>query len=92
MNSDELNALEVERFKQRMRQRGKTFDSKCYELAQHFYPEATEAQLNELASDIQDTVETYSEWDKNYDPTPWCTACGARRQAECKCGEIADNE
>lgn len=28
----------------------------------------------------------------DYDPTPWCTACGAQRQADCKCGPIARNE
>jgi hypothetical protein len=27
----------------------------------------------------------------NYDPTPWCHQCGARRQADCHCGPIADN-
>jgi hypothetical protein len=26
------------------------------------------------------------------DPTPWCNQCGARKQAQCKCGPIADNE
>jgi hypothetical protein len=29
---------------------------------------------------------------ENYDPSPWCSACGARRQADCHCGPIADNE
>ena len=28
----------------------------------------------------------------DYDPTPWCLACGARRQQDCHCGPIADNE
>jgi hypothetical protein len=26
------------------------------------------------------------------DPTPWCNQCGARKQAQCKCGPIAENE
>ena len=28
----------------------------------------------------------------DYDPTPWCTACGARTQERCKCGPIAAND
>jgi hypothetical protein len=28
----------------------------------------------------------------NYDPTPWCHQCGARRQSDCHCGPIADND
>jgi hypothetical protein len=30
--------------------------------------------------------------DDDADPTPWCNQCGARKQAQCKCGPIADNE
>lgn len=26
------------------------------------------------------------------DPTLWCNGCGARRQQDCDCGPIADNE
>lgn len=26
------------------------------------------------------------------DPTPWCTGCGAKRQQDCHCGPIADNQ
>lgn len=26
------------------------------------------------------------------DPTSWCNACGAMRQADCHCGPLADNE
>ena len=29
---------------------------------------------------------------ENYDPTPWCNGCGARRQTDCHCGPIAENE
>jgi hypothetical protein len=25
------------------------------------------------------------------DPTPWCTACGAKTREKCNCGPIADN-
>jgi hypothetical protein len=28
----------------------------------------------------------------SYDPTPWCSACGAKTLAQCKCGPIAGNE
>ncbi len=27
-----------------------------------------------------------------YDPTPYCHVCGAKRKAHCNCGEVADNE
>lgn len=30
--------------------------------------------------------------DPEYDPTPWCSGCGARRRSDCHCGPIADNE
>lgn len=26
------------------------------------------------------------------DPTPWCSACGAKLAKDCKCGPIADND
>ena len=26
------------------------------------------------------------------DPTPYCSACGAKKEADCHCGPIADNE
>lgn len=28
----------------------------------------------------------------DYDPTPWCTGCGARKRSDCHCGPIAENE
>lgn len=28
----------------------------------------------------------------DYDPTPWCSGCGAMTRKNCKCGPIADNE
>lgn len=28
----------------------------------------------------------------NYDPSPYCSQCGAMKQISCKCGPIADNE
>lgn len=27
----------------------------------------------------------------DHDPTPWCHQCGARKQEQCDCGPIADN-
>jgi len=45
----------------------KTYDSKCLDLARHFgtgdpHQQLTEAQMHELASDIQDTVESFFSW------------------------------
>jgi hypothetical protein len=34
-----------------------SFDEKCYELAEYFYPEAATQRLNELAQRIQDVIE-----------------------------------
>ena len=28
----------------------------------------------------------------DYDPTPWCSGCGAMRKVDCHCGPIAENE
>ena len=28
----------------------------------------------------------------NYDPTPYCSGCGAMTKAKCNCGPIADND
>ena len=28
----------------------------------------------------------------DYDPTPWCSGCNARTQAQCHCGPLAANE
>jgi hypothetical protein len=30
--------------------------------------------------------------DPKDDPTPWCSYCNARREADCDCGPIAENE
>lgn len=29
---------------------------------------------------------------EEYDPTPYCSGCGAMRKRQCDCGPIADNE
>ncbi len=29
---------------------------------------------------------------KDFDPTPYCAICRAKKEADCKCGPIADNE
>jgi hypothetical protein len=43
-----------------------------------------------------DSLEEAKEWleqeERNYDPTPWCSYCGARIPEECNCGPLADNE
>lgn len=28
----------------------------------------------------------------DYDPTPYCSSCGAKTKQNCKCGPIAENE
>lgn len=30
--------------------------------------------------------------DPDYDPTPWCSGCGAMKKKDCHCGPIAENE
>lgn len=40
-----------------MTDRRHSFDVKCYELAEHFYPGAPKALLDELAQRFQDQVE-----------------------------------
>lgn len=38
-----------------------SFDTKCYELAELFLPDdASESQKQELAQEIQDTIEEYN--------------------------------
>lgn len=34
----------------------------------------------------------YSELVDNYDPSPWCSGCGAGSSATCDCGPIAEND
>jgi hypothetical protein len=29
---------------------------------------------------------------EDYDPTPYCGACGARRAKDCHCGPLAEND
>ena len=38
-----------------------SFDTKCYDLARRFYPEATEAQANALAQQLQDCAEDFAQ-------------------------------
>jgi hypothetical protein len=28
----------------------------------------------------------------DYDPTPWCSWCGAKRRQDCDCGPMAEND
>lgn len=28
---------------------------------------------------------------ENYDPTPWCSGCGAMKKKDCHCGPFAEN-
>ncbi len=36
--------------------------------------------------------EEYLVTDDDYDPTPYCAACGAMTRKQCHCGNIAENE
>lgn len=66
------------------------YDPKCEELAEHFAQDNMRIPVHELAYAIQKAVEDFiSEYD---DPTPYCSACGARHREQCKCGPIAENE
>jgi hypothetical protein len=46
------------------------FDSKCLELAEYFFPNATKDQQRECASDIQDSVESCRIWWDREPPEP----------------------
>ena len=74
----------------------KTYDSKSYELAEHFLQDETGLWTDEntdaLAKVIQQAVEDEVERMRdNYDPTPYCSY-GHKSAATCDCGPIADNE
>jgi hypothetical protein len=30
--------------------------------------------------------------DEDYDPTPWCSHCGAMKRSQCDCGPIPEND
>lgn len=67
------------------------YDPKCEELAEYFTQDEDSRHIptDELAQAIQECVEGFF---ANYDPTPWCNACGARFRDQCECPPIADNE
>ena len=54
-------------------------------------PEYCESHSVEQTTD-EEWDELLMEVEENYDPTPWCSGCGAMRKADCDCGEIAANE
>ena len=41
-----------------------SYDSKCLELAAHFYPDASPSELEEIARSIQAHVESFEYWVK----------------------------
>jgi hypothetical protein len=47
--------------------------------------EALTARIAELEALLENM-------DEDYDPTPWCVACGAMKRRHCNCGPIAENE
>ena len=42
-----------------------------------------------------DTKEQAEAWlrdeEDSFDPTPWCSGCGAMKRSDCHCGPIAEN-
>lgn len=41
--------------------------------------------------DVVDANASADDTPEDYDPTPWCLGCHARRQQDCDCGPIAEN-
>ena len=83
------------------------YDSKCRELAEHFFGEK-DPRLDEIAQAIQDRVEDFPNFhpdcecqapehdskcrhSPDYDPTPYCSY-GHRTKVECDCGPLAEND
>lgn len=67
---------------------------------EHVHP-AFRGLLNAISTGIPE-CERCAEFDEihdqncpthpDYDPTPWCSGCGARKRSDCHCGPIADND
>ena len=49
--------------------------------ASHGVRPTTNAEWDDLLAEVEDA----------YDPTPWCTYCGAQKAADCHCGPTAAN-
>lgn len=46
-----------------------------------------------LGAGCRSAVDTFrATGDPNYDPTPYCSGCGAMRKSDCNCGPLAENE
>lgn len=54
--------------------------------------------LNAISPDVRDCDcegvehETDCREHPDYDPTPWCNGCGARKRSDCHCGPLAEND
>jgi len=48
--------------------------------------------LDVIAYDCERCGRTISEIDPDYDPTPWCSGCGAMKAKQCHCGPRAEND
>jgi hypothetical protein len=48
----------------------------------HRVKHTTDDEWDELLAEVEDA----------YDPTPWCSGCGAMSQEDCHCGPLADND
>jgi hypothetical protein len=57
----------------------------------HHVPEAVRRVIEDL--EVPELSDEHVEmFNMEYDPTPWCTHCGARYDHQCKCGPIAEND
>ena len=46
----------------------------------------------ELHSISPQELHEWGYFEDDFDPTPWCAACGAQLAKQCKCGPVADND
>jgi hypothetical protein len=49
----------------------------------------TSASVGPFKTPTEEADELWKRWQE--DPAAWCHQCGARRQADCTCGPIAEN-
>lgn len=55
-----------------------------------------ECQTPRRSSNQPEACHECDSWDfvleSDYDPTPWCHICGARKREQCHCGPLAKND
>jgi|HubBroStandDraft_1064217.scaffolds.fasta_scaffold477442_3 hypothetical protein len=55
----------------------------------HLVRELDDSDVDALFAEYK---EDHPERDPDYDPTPWCSWCGAMKASHCACGPIAEND